>query len=126
MVAVTDGGRVGVDVERRDAAEFAGFESVVLHVDEEAPAEDARAITWTRKESLLKATGHGLSIDPRRIRLADPDAVPRLLAWEGPDRPHLEPWMHDLELGGHPGCVTVLSERTPLLEIESISVGQDG
>lgn len=62
VVAVTDEAPVGVDVER---------------VRADSPA-DLRA--WVRAESLVKATGHGLIIDPatidaprRTIDLAAPD-----------------------------------------------------
>ena len=62
VVAVSDQAPVGVDVER---------------MDPDSP-DDLRA--WVRTESLLKATGHGLTIDPatidahrRTIDLAAPD-----------------------------------------------------
>ncbi|MBD8605790.1 hypothetical protein IFT73_02890 [Aeromicrobium sp. CFBP 8757] len=49
VVAVTDVGDVGVDVEEGGAA---------------APHELA---DWVRAESLVKATGHGLTIDPATL-----------------------------------------------------------
>ena len=67
VVAISDCGPVGVDVERLDAVRFAGFGEIALHEGEAASTIEARATAWVRKESLLKATGHGLSIDPRLI-----------------------------------------------------------
>lgn len=63
-VAVSDLGPVGVDVERQSATRFDGFADVVLAPGE--PDTD-RARTWTRKEAWLKATGAGLSVDPRSL-----------------------------------------------------------
>ena len=46
VVAVTDAGPVGVDVEQ---------------------IQDEDLAPWVRTESLVKATGHGLTIDPAAI-----------------------------------------------------------
>lgn len=41
--------------------------------------------TWVRREAILKATGHGLAIDPTRVVVSGEDESPRLLHWpEGP------------------------------------------
>ncbi|MGC5585444.1 4'-phosphopantetheinyl transferase family protein [Ornithinimicrobium sp. W1679] len=37
---------------------------------------------WTRKEAVLKALGHGLSVPPRALRVSPPGGPPRLLAWD--------------------------------------------
>jgi 4'-phosphopantetheinyl transferase len=42
--------------------------------------------TWTRTEAVLKATGHGLDVDPSLVGLGPPDAPPRLVRWDGPGR----------------------------------------
>jgi 4'-phosphopantetheinyl transferase len=62
VVAVTDVSDVGVDVEER------------------GPAAPDDLLAWVRAESLVKATGHGLTIDPdsldvdrRTLDLAAPD-----------------------------------------------------
>ena len=76
VVAVSTVGPVGVDLELPDAARFAGFERVALHEREHAPTVEARATTWVRKESLLKATGQGLHLDPGTIRISGAREAP--------------------------------------------------
>ena len=68
-VAVTAAGPVGVDGERRDRVDFAGFAGVVAAPGEEL-SDPAR--TWTRKEAWLKAAGTGLAVDPRTIDASAP------------------------------------------------------
>ena len=104
VAAVSETGPVGVDVEPAGRACFPGFAEVALH-----PAEvyDDPTATWVRKEALVKATGWGLTVDLRRVRL---DPTPRLVAWEeelpapGPCR------IRDLTLPtGYVGAVAELS-----------------
>lgn len=77
-VAVSVTHAVGVDVERLDAARFAGVETVAL-----SPTEQERwhrlpghrrlrslAEQWTAKEAVTKALGTGLTTDPATIELA--------------------------------------------------------
>ena len=41
----------------------------------------ARARMWSRKEAILKATGHGLVVDPSQVVVSSPDAPAALLEW---------------------------------------------
>jgi 4'-phosphopantetheinyl transferase len=41
---------------------------------------------WSRKEAVLKATGHGLVVDPRDVVVSGPLADAALVDWRG-DRP---------------------------------------
>ncbi len=121
-VAVSDCGPVGVDVERLDAARFAGFGQVALHGREVASTIEARAVSWVRKESLLKATGHGLGVDPRLIRLSDANEPPRLLDWFAPDPPGRNVWMQDFEVDGCAACLTVLTDVAPQVNLRQAAL----
>ena len=114
VVALTDLGPVGVDVERRDAVSFPGIDKVTAHASEQSLTTSARTITWVRKESLLKATSHGLTVDPRRVQVSGPDEPPALIAWAAPDPPPGQVWILDLEIAGeYLAAVTVVAEDRP-------------
>jgi 4'-phosphopantetheinyl transferase len=89
MVAATDAGPVGVDIERTAATGFDGFDEVALtsrertEVERCAPAAQAwaRAVYWTRKEAVLKATGRGLAIDPCMLEISAPHLPAVLTGW---------------------------------------------
>ena len=86
---------------------------MLLHPLESAGSPEQTAVTWVRKEAVVKAWASGLSVDPRSIRLSRPDEVPVLLtapaAYDGvPTR------LVDLRLdGGLVGCVAVVSSVEP-------------
>jgi 4'-phosphopantetheinyl transferase len=72
VVAASDAGPVGVDVEPVAAVDFDGFDDVALSGTERASLAAlepglraaARAGAWVGKEARLKATGEGLRVDP--------------------------------------------------------------
>jgi len=85
---------VGVDAEPTPppgylgAADAEQLASEVLAPDERVqwvaagrvPADLAQ--WWTRKEAVLKASGHGLAVPPASIRVSAPWAPPAVLAWD--------------------------------------------
>ena len=79
-VALTTAGEVGVDVEsvaavgRRPVAD-------ALAPGEVAASAWALAVTWVRKEAVLKATGDGLAVPPSDLVVSAAGQPPRLLAW---------------------------------------------
>ncbi|MBC6460064.1 4'-phosphopantetheinyl transferase family protein [Actinomadura sp. HBU206391] len=117
-LAVTGGGPVGVDVESR-AITTGDIEEQVL-----GPAElaDLRGLAegerqrgllayWTRKESIVKATGDGLRAPLTDLRVSAPGEAPRLLAWAG--RPGLAAriGLHALDPGpGHVACLALIDQ----------------
>ncbi|MHB1491627.1 MAG: 4'-phosphopantetheinyl transferase family protein [Cellulomonas sp.] len=84
MVAASDAGPVGIDCEPLDTALVDGFADVVLAPREQATLTgappDALLRTWVRKESFLKATGKGLTTDPRGVLLSPWWRPPQVVA----------------------------------------------
>jgi 4'-phosphopantetheinyl transferase len=92
VAAASTAGPVGVDVEVAGTARFPGFEDVAGH-----PAEHAGepTVTWVRKEAVLKATGWGLALDPRGLRI---DGTLRVVAWDERLPAPARCWVADLPL----------------------------
>jgi 4'-phosphopantetheinyl transferase len=113
IVAVTDAGHVGVDVEVEGSAERADVEQVVLHPLERAGAVADLTRTWVRKEAVLKAYGLGLVVDPSHL-LLDDDGI---AAWDSP-HPAPDPVrVLDVAVPGHVAAVALLG-RPAIHEVE--------
>jgi 4'-phosphopantetheinyl transferase len=95
IVALTEVGPVGVDLERDDAGGFDGFAQAALHPDERARTPQEATRVWVRKEAVLKATGRGLAVDPRRVRISEARQPPAMIDWHAPDDPG-EAWLADV------------------------------
>jgi len=82
----------------------------------------ALAVWWARKEAVLKAVGHGLSVAPSTIAVTAPDEAPAVTRWFAPAgggrvpavrdrsmRPRPRVSMCDLEAAhGYVGCVAAV------------------
>lgn len=129
LVGLSWSGEVGVDVEEVDESDFDGFNAVTL-ADVEVPALDvlsgdelrlARARVWARKESVLKATGHGLVVDPRQVVVSGPSEPPALVAWHGQHSLPGPVQVADLDVGqaNHLAAVALLSAEPMTLTVVS-------
>jgi 4'-phosphopantetheinyl transferase len=114
-IALTRLGPVGVDVEQiKDLDPFPLARQVL------GPGEAVRDvadffITWSRKESVVKAVGDGLRAPLPEVLLSPPDQPPRLHGYPG--RPDLVAWMCDLTPGdGYVGALTVLTSGRPQVQ----------
>ena len=114
VVALTDVGPVGVDVEAVDAAGFPGFDDVALHPDEHASSAEDRTRLWVRKEALLKAYGLGLAVDPREVLVDDDGRV----TWSSPRRAPGAVRLLDVAVRGQVVAVAVLTD----MSLEGLSV----
>ncbi|MEA2149356.1 MAG: 4-phosphopantetheinyl transferase [Solirubrobacteraceae bacterium] len=123
VVALSRAVALGVDVERVSAtsAERSLVESVLCMPEQRAlmalpqPAHPwAFCRYWTRKEAVLKATGDGLAVSPKRIVVTSPTSDPALVHWSGPRRP-AEP-VHLYDLDAAPGYAASLASIGTALE----------
>ncbi len=89
VLVLAEGAEVGVDVERESDRDIERLARMVLSEPERealAAMTDRRRgfhAYWSRKEALLKATGHGLAAPMTAIHVSAPDEPAEVLAWDG-------------------------------------------
>ncbi|MCI0690192.1 MAG: 4'-phosphopantetheinyl transferase superfamily protein, partial [Sporichthyaceae bacterium] len=132
VIALASAIPVGIDVEQIDPR--IDIPNLLPHVLAEVEAArlpgsnipDIAAFyrLWTRKESILKATGDGLRVPLHAVAVSPPDQPPRLLAYEGREQLLDSTQMWDLEPeNGYAASVTVLSsEPVQLREFQAASL----
>jgi 4'-phosphopantetheinyl transferase len=109
VIAATSAGRVGVDVERVRPIDHVLLSDEICRPGEAVldlgPASFYKL--WTRKESVLKATGVGFGLSMAEVAVTAPDDPPRLLSYAGDTSIACE--MADIRpAAGYVGAVTVL------------------
>jgi 4'-phosphopantetheinyl transferase len=124
-VAVVRGTSVGIDIElvRPDGDELplaalSQRERVVF--DRIAEPDRARVFAryWTRKEAVLKATGHGLAFDPALLTMSGPEEPPALIEWAAPDPPSAAPSLVDLRApAGYEACVAFVGSPATVHDV---------
>ena len=129
VVALSRAGEVGVDVEVVDDSDFEGFDVVTLDPSEAPALEDltggelarARAQVWSRKEAVLKASGHGLAVDPRQVVVSGPREPAALVAWRGEHPLGSPAQLADVALGdaGHVAAVALLAAEPATVRVVS-------
>ena len=104
-VAVYPDAPVGVDVELIRPIDTAGMAGLVLAPGEQADSLEEFYTHWTRKESVVKATGDGLRVSMSGVRL---DAAGKVTSYPG--RPELTASVVDLApRPGYAAALTVLA-----------------
>jgi 4'-phosphopantetheinyl transferase len=107
VVAIATGAVVGVDVECvtplwGDAAlvsmMLSNSEKLIVDGFQGRARDEALFRYWTRKEAILKATGHGLAVSPSSITVSSPYHAPALLVWTA-KIPVEAAFLYDLDAG---------------------------
>lgn len=118
VLAVSDGGPVGIDVEADTGRIDEAIAGHLLSATERArwpgaaPPEPSALLTyWTRKEAVVKATGEGLRVPLSHLTVSAHAEPPRLLAWEGRSGFDKRVAMHTLSPGtGYSACLALLDQ----------------
>lgn len=122
-VAVTSAGPVGIDVEYCDPDRLNAAPRV-LAVEESALYDllsgperlEAFYTYWVRKEAILKATGDGLRIPMKSLRLSTPDDRPRLVSFAS--RPDLHVELADIAVDDrHKSAMAVIAPHPVQLDV---------
>lgn len=146
MVAAGDLDPLGIDCEPLDGALVAGFDDVALAPSEQAALADlesrladpavsaddrsvlleARIRTWVRKEAVLKATGQGLTTDPREVVLGRWSDPPQVVSAPGPV-PAGGWWVEDVD--PMPGFLGAVASAAPgigraTLDVRQVELGR--
>ncbi len=78
---------------------------------------------WVRKEAVLKATGHGLSVPLTRLTVSGPDRPPRLRGWTGRPAFAGPVTLHDLAAApGYAASLAVVGRAAAVTERDAISL----
>lgn len=119
-VAVTSEAPIGVDIEPLDRSPTALITGALALSERRTlaatmPRDRTTAFLhyWTRKEAILKATGHGLAIEPNEVVVSAPSQPPALLDWAAREPLSAPAQMRAISPGsGYIGYVAVLTSRT--------------
>ena len=110
-VALTKAGPVGLDVEPAPTRDLLPLAATVCGAGEEVRTSLDLLHYWTRKESLIKATGDGLRADLTQVLVSGPNEETRLRSYAG--RPGLvAQLMTPSGVPGHVASVAVLTSAT--------------
>jgi 4'-phosphopantetheinyl transferase len=120
------GTAVGIDVEQlRSDVPVDELAPQVLTAQEaeqlrgfDGPERTAGFLTyWTRKEAVLKALGHGLTVDLRSFSVSGPGERPRLYSWPPQPAIRTELSLHNLNPGtGYVGSLAVIGNCRRLVD----------
>jgi 4'-phosphopantetheinyl transferase len=122
---------VGVDVERIVPLRGNSLPNAILSFEERIVFEalDATAqLTsfyryWVCKESVLKATGHGLSVPLSQLTISDPDQPAQLRGWTGRPLSSGPVAMHDLQAApGYAACLAFVGRDAAVMNRDATAL----
>lgn len=113
LMAGSDIGAVGVEIQDTTDPFLDNVMGMAAHDEEHVPDRTAAAALWARKQSLLKATGYGLTIDPAHIRLTTPcTGSITITRWDSPVmRAPRYVWWHEQLIDNYWCTIAVLPDR---------------
>jgi len=99
ICAITDAGRVGVDIERIRPFDLSEIDQCLTadeleYIRRASDSSDEFYRIWTSKESILKADGRGLAVDLREIKIEGQKAALQGHAW----------FLREIEIDPHYSC----------------------
>ncbi|GAB2475920.1 4'-phosphopantetheinyl transferase superfamily protein [Promicromonospora xylanilytica] len=104
-LACGTGGLVGLDIEEVGRGDLADLAGEIL-APGEVCAPSGLLTRWTRKEAVLKATGHGLRVAPTEVVVEEGPGGPRVVSFER--WPEVGRWRLTA-LAGPPGTTSTLA-----------------
>jgi 4'-phosphopantetheinyl transferase len=117
VAAITPVGAVGVDVEARAMRAVMPKTRDVLAPSEVMSQSDDFFTYWCRKESVLKATGAGMTVSMLDVVVSPASEPARLVSYEGNALPA---FVADLDLDtNYAGALTILSTDETSVEVAS-------
>lgn len=75
---------------------------------------------WARKEAVLKATGHGLVVDPSQVVVSGPHQPAALVQWKADQHLPGPTQLADVDVGArdHRAAVAVLTSRALSVRVQ--------
>jgi 4'-phosphopantetheinyl transferase len=121
VCAVSEGTRVGIDIEKRRAFSFSDLaECFTEDEQEELMNSENRTVTfydlWTMKESVLKADGRGLFVPLSQVVIEDGLARLNGAKW----------FLTKLDFGADYSCHLATSTELATLELDKMEFDSDG
>ncbi len=117
VVALTDAGPVGVDIEHRVTNRLLPAARDVVTASEPIVGPGDLLTYWCRKESVVKATGDGLRVPLREVVVSPAVERARLVSFRGQP---LSAFVTDLDLGAeYAAALTILSPADITVRVRS-------
>lgn len=117
VCCIAEEGRVGVDVERTRIVDLSAFRSRLdpntwKRIEESTDPTAAFFDSWTRIESVLKAEGSGLAVEPKQVRLLGGVAELSDTTW----------YLHKVEVHPDYSCSVATDTKTAEISLQKVDI----